>query len=95
MNTDDAVRVATFPNEYEADLAVSWLEAEGIASVVVADDAGGAFPNLQAMRGVKVLVTPDNEARARDILENAATDNDADAGPPAKTDAPPDPDPSA
>ncbi len=89
MNSDDAVLVATFPNEYEADLAVSWLEAEGIASVVLTDDAGGALPSLQAERGVKVLVTPENESRARDILEKAAADvdtetdtgNSADSGP--------------
>ncbi len=78
MNSDDAVLVATFPNEYEADLAVSWLEAEGIASVVLADDAGGAIPSLQAERGVKVLVTRENEARARDILEKAAADVETD-----------------
>jgi hypothetical protein len=69
---DDAVVVATFPNEYEADLAVSWLEAEGVASVVIADDAGGAYPMLQMERGVKVLVTPENADRAREILAGAA-----------------------
>ncbi len=71
MGTDESVVIATYPNEYEADLAVSWLEAEGIPSVVVADDAGGAFPMLQVSRGVKVLVTAGNEDRAREILANS------------------------
>ncbi len=71
MGTDDSVVVATFANEWEADLAISWLESEGIATVLLADDAGGVLPMLQPSRGVKLLVSAENEARAREILSSA------------------------
>jgi hypothetical protein len=71
MKDDDSVVIATFSNEYEANLAVSWLDAEGIETVLLADDAGGVLPMLQPSRGVKLLVSIENEARAREILESA------------------------
>jgi len=46
-----------------AQLAARALEAAGIPAVVSADDAGGAFPQLQ-VRGVRVLVP-------REALEDA------------------------
>ena len=73
MGNDDAVVIAIFPNEWEADLAVSWLEAEGIGTVLIADDAGGVLPMLQPSRGVKLLVTIENEAQAREILASSET----------------------
>jgi hypothetical protein len=35
---------------------------------VMADDAGGAYPMLQFLRGVRVLVAPADRHRAREIL---------------------------
>lgn len=68
MHPDDAVVVGVYANAVEADLAASWLEADGIVPIVLSDDAGGAYPMLQAARGVKLLVAPENAARAREIL---------------------------
>ncbi len=38
------IEIAAFPTRSDAELAQAVLAAAGIASVVVADDAGGAYP---------------------------------------------------
>jgi hypothetical protein len=50
------------------------LRSSGLRAVVSADDAGGVEPPLQ-IQGVRVLVTPSDEAPARRLL--AAADDDA------------------
>jgi len=70
----DLVTVRTFANQVEADLAASWLAAEGVESMVVADDAGGALPSFDAVFGVKLCVLAGDEARAREILDSAEKD---------------------
>ena len=76
MNRDpdlgaDVVVVRTFANTIHANLASSWLTAENIESMTLADDAGGAYPFLQVIRGVKLLVRSQDEAKAREILDTA------------------------
>jgi hypothetical protein len=68
LDFDDAVVLETFPNRIEAEMAQGILEGEGIEAVVMADDAGGAYPMLQFIRGVKLLVPAEDEARAKEIL---------------------------
>ena len=68
MNLDDAVVLETFPNRIAAEMAAGLLESEGIEALVMADDAGGAYPMLQFIRGVRLLVAPEDEALAREIL---------------------------
>ncbi len=68
MNRDDAIVLETFSNRIEAEMAAGLLEAEGIEAMVVADDAGGAYPMLQFVRGVRLLVDQEDEARAREVL---------------------------
>lgn len=68
MNFDDAVVLETFPSRMEAEMAQGILESEGIEAVVMADDAGGAYPMLQFVRGVKLMVAAADEARAQEIL---------------------------
>ena len=60
MNLDDAVVLETFPNRIAAEMAAGVLESEGIECMVLADDAGGAYPMLQFVRGVRVLVAPED-----------------------------------
>ncbi len=69
MNRDDAVILETFSSRMEAEMAAGLLEAEGIDTLIMADDAGGAYPMLQFVRGVRLLVFKEDEARAREILE--------------------------
>ena len=68
MNLDDAVVLETFPNRIAAEMAAGLLESEGIEAMVMADDAGGAYPMLQFIRGVRLLVAPEDRYRAREIL---------------------------
>ena len=68
MNRDDAVILETFSSRMEAEMAARLLEAEGIDTLIMADDAGGAYPMLQFVRGVRLLVFKEDEARAREIL---------------------------
>lgn len=68
MTQDDAVVVEKFSNRLEAEMAAGLLEAEGIQAFVSADDAGGTYPPLQYVRGVQLIVFPEDEIRAREIL---------------------------
>ncbi len=69
MNLDDAIVLETFPNRIAAEMAAGLLESEGVEAMVAADDASGAFPPLQFIRGVRLLVYREDEARAREILQ--------------------------
>lgn len=69
MWRDDAVVVATFPSRILAEMAAQLLAGEGIDSLILADDAGGAYPVLQFLRGVRLLVDAADAFRARQILE--------------------------
>ena len=68
MNLDDAIVLETFPNRIVAEMAAGLLESEGVEAMVMADDAGGAYPMLQFIRGVRLLVAKEDEAQAREIL---------------------------
>jgi Putative prokaryotic signal transducing protein len=68
MTQDEAVVVEKFSTRLEAQMAAGLLEAEGIFSFVSADDAGGAYPQLQYLGGVRLIVFPEDEKRAREIL---------------------------
>lgn len=76
MNLDDAVVLETFYNRIEAEIAAGLLESEGIETMVMADDAGGTYPMLQFIRGVKLMVAPEDKARAREILDAMAAGED-------------------
>ncbi|MBM4283820.1 MAG: DUF2007 domain-containing protein [Deltaproteobacteria bacterium] len=60
--------VATFPNRVAAEMAAGFLEGEGIEAFVSLDDAGGAYPVLQWLQGVRLLVAKEDEKRAREAL---------------------------
>jgi hypothetical protein len=65
------VSVAFVASRTEADLIVGMLRSHGLRAAVAADDAGGQEPQLQ-MQGVRVLVAPDDESAARQLLAAAA-----------------------
>jgi hypothetical protein len=91
MKDKDEVVVRTYSNEIEADLAASWLKAEGIAYEVISDDAGGALPMLQMTRGIKLVVDRADEDRANEILDRGEEEID----PAILGEAPQDPDSAA
>jgi hypothetical protein len=72
MAESELVVVHTFKSRTEAELAHSALEAAGIESMVLADDAGGTQPGFWESEPVKVLVRPEDEREARSILDTAA-----------------------
>jgi hypothetical protein len=59
------IQVGAYPTRGDAELAQTALAAAGITSLVVADDAGGAYP-FDLSGGVRLLVT---EADAEDAAE--------------------------
>ena len=68
MTQDDAVVVEKFSTRLEAEMAAGLLESEGIQAFVSADDAGGTYPPLQYLGGVRLIVFWEDESRAREIL---------------------------
>ena len=78
MNQDEAVVVEKFSTRFEAEMAAGLLEAEGIQTFISADDAGGAYPPLQYVRGVRLIVFPEDETRAREILSDWRQAHDID-----------------
>jgi hypothetical protein len=69
MADSDLVVVHTFNSRPEADTAKSALDAAGIESMVMADDAGGTQPGFWEGRGVAIVVNRENEQAARDVLD--------------------------
>ena len=67
------VTVAVVSSRAEADLIVGLLGSNDVPAAVSADDAGAQEPELQ-VQGVRVLVAPSDEARARQLL--AAVDDE-------------------
>ena len=51
LNFDDAIVLETFSNRIEAEMAAELLESEGIEAMVVADDAGGTYPDAPVHPG--------------------------------------------
>jgi len=64
----DIVCIQTYPNRPDAEFAQSILKAGGVKSIVSADDAGGTHPELPFTRGVRLLISAHDTARARELL---------------------------
>jgi hypothetical protein len=60
--------VATYAYRHEAEFARETLRAAGIESVLIADDAGGAYAPLTFTRGLRLLVLTEEADRARALL---------------------------
>jgi hypothetical protein len=70
-DAEKTVVIATFDRRYEAETAQGFLTDAGIDSALSADDAGGADLGLSFTRTAKLLVLAGDEARAREVLEDA------------------------
>ncbi len=67
---NDLISVRTFDQRYEAELVQGLLSAEGIESVIVADDCGGQRPDLSVrMNGVQLVIRQEDAAKANEILD--------------------------
>lgn len=81
------VVIRTFANEIEAQLAQARLEAVEIPSVLLRDDAGGLYPALQFIHGVRLAVRQsDAEAATRLLDDPSAFPDDLDSDYPDEPD---------
>jgi hypothetical protein len=73
VDNESTVVVKTFMNEFEAEIAKSVLEEEGIESFISKDDEGSMNPALQLTMGVKLHVFEKDEEKALEILNSLNT----------------------
>jgi hypothetical protein len=66
------VVVGAYSTDLEAQMGQAILEAHGIASIVLRDDAGGMLPSLNILVNVRLAVQEDDADEAREILEGAS-----------------------
>lgn len=64
------VVVATYPGRHIAEMMAELLRNQGIPATSSVDDTGGVYPQLALVQGARVRVHPEDEARARVILEH-------------------------
>jgi len=63
--------IETFHTRIDADMAKSYLEANGIKSEVLADDCGTLRPHmLVGASGARLMVREENAQKAEELLEN-------------------------
>ena len=67
----DWIKLITFTDRYEADLAKGLLEANEIEAVIYSDDCGSVDPALTFGLGVRLLVKEEDVKQAKAILVDA------------------------
>lgn len=67
----DTVLVAAFAYRYEAEFARAILTSAGIDSVLIGDDAGGAYAGMSFTSRMRLLVRTDEVDHAREVLMDA------------------------
>ncbi len=75
---EHAFVVRTFPNSVEAEFARTVLDANGIPSMLLKDNAGGMLPFLDVLHPVRLVVRrTDVDTAVRLLDATAATDPSA------------------
>ncbi|MFO8048373.1 MAG: DUF2007 domain-containing protein [Desulfosudaceae bacterium] len=74
--SDQLVTLKVFSTEIEAEMVKGRLLSEGIEAFVFKDDCGGMYPQLRLSQGVSLKVPSSQAARATDILNLWAPDQD-------------------
>ena len=70
---DGSVTVGNYLHRYEADLALSLLQASDIEAWIWADDAGGMQPSLNfAMSGVRLVTRASQASEAKAVLASVS-----------------------
>jgi hypothetical protein len=62
------VELANYSTRFEADLAQSLLESNGIQATAKYGDAGGWMPHIALLDGFRVFVFDEDLDRARELL---------------------------
>ena len=68
---DETVVAGTFASRYEAEFARETLHAAGIDSILLADDAGGAYAGLSFTGQARLLVRSSDVMRAKALISEA------------------------
>ena len=69
--------VGSYGTRVQAEMMCELLRNEGIDAITEIDDAGGLRPDVPiGMGGAKVLVRPEDEDRAKEILEHGGDGED-------------------
>lgn len=66
----ELVVIRTFPDAISAHIAQAALDANDIRSIIVGDDAGGAYPALTFSNGVRLAVQHADAMRALRLLDS-------------------------
>lgn len=62
--------IRTFTSEVQAQIAQAVLDANGIDSGLIRDDAGGMMPWLQQLHPIRLVVREEDSADAVDLLDS-------------------------
>ena len=62
--------IRTFANEVEAHVAQAVLDANGIDSFLIRDDAGGMMPWLQWLHPIRLVVREEDSVEALGLLNS-------------------------
>lgn len=62
------VELANFGSRFEAEIAMSLLESNGIQATAKFGDAGGWMPHIALLDGFRVCVFDEDLDRARELL---------------------------
>ncbi|MDQ6736360.1 MAG: DUF2007 domain-containing protein [Gemmatimonadota bacterium] len=68
-DTADIVVIRSFADSISAHIAQAALDANDIQSIIVGDDAGGAYPALAFSHGVRLAVKHSDAVRALRLLD--------------------------
>jgi hypothetical protein len=71
-DNNDIVVIRTFADAISAHIAQAALDANDIRSIIVGDDAGGAYPALTFSNGVRLAVQHSDAMKALRLLDTEA-----------------------
>jgi hypothetical protein len=75
--TDKLFVIRTFSSDIEARLAEAVLEANGIESSLIGDNAAGMLPYLNAMHPIRLVVKESDIDTALGLLNSAVSEDRA------------------
>jgi len=76
MREDRTVRVTTFQNEFEAEVAREALATHDIDCIITRDNGGGMFPFIAFGRGISLIVMESDLEHAKKNLEKKEPEDD-------------------
>jgi len=69
MDEDALFVIRTFSRDLDARLAESVLEANGIESIIIGDNAAGMLPYLNALHPIRLAVKESDVEQALSLLD--------------------------